>query len=366
MLARALLGAAVLLCGSSGCSSRSLLSPRAIFDRRSFAFDVATTPGGDVVCALLEGGRYRLARFARGGARRATIDIAAAEAWVYDVAVSADGKRAALAARQLGGINERPRSKLVASGLVVRVDLERRRVLARHRLARPARAVRFAPDGALLVGLEAGPGERGLLCRISARGEQRCVSAHDATVSALATTSTQLISGSWDRTVRLWRFDLTPAPQRARLTTGGIVNALDARDDLLAIATSDQPPRRSQALVDAEKRGDHRRGPLRGAVELWQLGSRTRRYRTPLHHVAASAVALLDTRDAPRTLPLVASGGWDFRVVVSRGARVLGRLEGLSQIVTGLAAATPHGLALAAWSESGSKTPSCALLRVTP
>lgn len=345
----------------------SPFGPPRVLDARSFAFDVAFLDARRVACALLEGGAHRLVVFSvESGARLQEFSVAAESDWVHAVALSPDGQRAAVALRRVRARGE----ALVASGLVRVLDLKAGRIERTFAMATPVRAVTFVDRDHLLFATEASRARSrpdapavGRVCAAALEGgAPTCRPAHADDVTALTLVPSGFASGSADGTIQFWSRELVP---RALVRAGGAVNALavrpaqrgDARAEQLLVATSHAPARRTPALVALERRGGHRAGPAPGdAVEVWDLGRLRRVSVATPHRFYVTELA------ASRDGSALASGGWDFAVALFRGGG-WHRLDAFSQIVTGLAF-SPSGatLAVSAWTEARSGSPSCLLL----
>jgi hypothetical protein len=383
MRAAALVGLALaLLACRAPAPGQPRLAAERVLDSRSFAFDVAFLPGGQVGCALLEQGEHRLVRFARESGRRlSALRLGDGQDLLTALAVSPSGRLLAASFRELRepgrsvatevkSITATP--ALEPAGSVALVDLLAGRVLRRVPAPRPVLALAFLDEEQLALTTaaayrrdEAGearplPGSAGVCLLRTSGAWTGCVTQHGDSVTSLATVEAGLASGSWDGTVRLWGRRLEPL---GVLAVGAPINALAsapraAGGPLLAVATSHQPPRRSRALTALEARGGHRRGAQPGdRIELWSVRDRRRLRVVQPHRFYVTELAV--SPDAR----WLATGSWDFSVALQFDGEAVRRLDRFSQIVTGVALSPEADtLAVAAWTEQGTGAPSCLLL----
>lgn len=100
--------------------------------------------------------------------------------------------------------------------------------------------------------------QTGLIClrRLSDGAQLQCMVAHSDRVSTLDTKNDQLASASWNGEVATWGIPTLENHFRRTMkdSVADLAFSPDAR--LLAITQNLRPPLRSQALNDAEKRGD--------------------------------------------------------------------------------------------------------------
>ena len=344
-----------------------------VLDSKSFAFDVAFLSEKMVGCALMEDGVYRLAIYDhKTGDRLRHVHLGPGQDWLHALAVAPGGDLLAVGFRSL----RQERSRLVAGGSVALYHLPTGRRVQQISLPTPVRTVAFVDREVLVLGTEARYlriGRRGrepkpgtaLVCRLHmSRGLQGCVADHTDTVtSVVPLPDGGVASGSWDRTVRLR--DRWLQARGDPLSTAAPVNALavgpqkvGARAPGLAVATSQEPPRRSRSTVDRKQQDRHRKEHAAGdAVELWDLASRRRLRVLRPHRAPVTEVALAPGAGA------LATGSWDWSVTLTRGQHSA-QLRPFSQIVTGLAFhPSARTLAVAAWSEHRSGAPSCLLVR---
>ena len=343
-----------------------------MLDDRSFAFDVSFLAGDQVGCALMEDGVFRLAIYdRRTGKRLRHVYLGPGQDWLHAMAVDPKRQRLAVGFRRL----RKEGTTLVARGSVDLYHLATGRLERRYPVPTPVRDLVWQRDGSILLATEAQYVRRGegqvprpgtaQVCQLSTtRGIRHCVADHADTVSSVvALPGGGLVTGSWDRTIRVRKSLLDT--QSAVLRTGGHVNALavDQRSRL-AVATSHRLPRRGRKIVLREQRDEHRRTRRGGdAVELWDLATRKRLWSARPHGAQVAEVALTPGGEA------LASGSWDWTVAVFRHdgssrAPHLAVLRPFSQIITGLDVhPASRTLAVAAWSEHRSSAPSCLLVR---
>jgi COMPASS component SWD3 len=170
-----------------------------------------------------------------------------------------------------------------------------------------------------------------------------CLVAHEGPVSAIDFARDRVATASWSGEVSTWRL-----PSLARIETrrvGGSANdvAFSPDGSALAIATSREPPIRSPAVVERERRAAASPDPL-AAVEVVAPDGTTVTCKG--HSEAVSSVAWTPDGGA------LVSGSWDRSVRLWNRAtcRELDRISGLDHIVRGVATgANGRWAAAAAW-----------------
>ena len=231
-------------------------------------------------------------------------------------------------------------------GSVRGFDLSDGRELGRWNLGAIATAVALSGDGEYVATGTA----TGVLCLRRRRDGAllQCIAGHRAAVSAIAIAadSSRLVSASWDGSVVV--FALPTLAVLARHREPGSVNdiALSPDDERVALATSDQPPRRSPAVLARERKLGVGRTDEGARVTIWRPASDTS---ITCHGHGAAVTGVAWTPDGSRVL----SSSWDrtVRLWNADDGADIARLTGFNHLVRDLAVTSDGRTAfVAAWS----------------
>jgi WD40 repeat protein len=209
-------------------------------------------------------------------------------------------------------------------GTVRAINLDSGDVEQRWQVGAAATAIAVAQDSAYVaIGTETG-----VIClrRAADSALLQCVVGHDMTVSALQFAGDRLASASWDGSVLVW--EIPSLAVVAKQSGPGSANGLAFGPDgnVLAIARSGRPPKRSPTDVATEKAKGFSTPAPGATVEIWHLGQEPRRCQG--HGGPVTSVAWLGNQR-------VVSASWDrtLRLWKSSNCQQLAKLTGFAHLI---------------------------------